>query len=59
MSRSGTLSVGGADRAARVEGMHATSRRWDLLLSGALFAAILIALVIAALVLDPLGASLP
>jgi hypothetical protein len=39
--------------------MHATSRRWDLLLSGALFAAILIALVIAALVLDPLGASLP
>ena len=37
--------------------MHATSRRWDLLLSGALFALILIALVIAALILDPFTAN--
>ena len=40
-------------------GMHATGHRWDWVLSCALFAAILLALVIAALVLDPLGASIP
>jgi hypothetical protein len=40
-------------------GMHATSHRWDWILSCALFAAILLALVVAALVLDPLGASIP
>jgi hypothetical protein len=39
--------------------MPATSRRWDLVLSCALFVAILLALVIAALILDPLSASVP
>ena len=39
--------------------MHATGHRLDWLLSCALFAAILLALVIAALLLDPLGASIP
>jgi hypothetical protein len=39
--------------------MHATGRRLDWVLSCALFAAILIALVVAALVLDPLAASIP
>ena len=39
--------------------MHARTRRWDWRLSAALFGAILIALVIVALLLDPLTASIP
>jgi hypothetical protein len=39
--------------------MHATGHRWDWVISCALFGAILLALVVAALVLDPLSASLP
>ena len=43
----------------RVAGMHATGHRWDWVLSCALFGAILLALIVAALALDPLSASLP
>jgi len=39
--------------------MPAHSRRWGWRISAALFGAILIALVIAALLLDPLTASVP
>ena len=39
--------------------MPARTRRWDWRISAALFGAILIVLVIAALLLDPLTASVP
>ena len=41
------------------QAMRATGHRVDWLISCALFAAILLALVIAAIVLDPLSASIP